>query len=210
MANSLSSSHQVAIDRRDMRISPVSTANGIDTMQHPIGTALGLAVLLTAWPPPARAADELTVTMHKATQDGISDTLGTISITVSGAGATLRLNLHGLPPGAHGFQVHENDNCSPTMMNGVRIPAGAAGGHLDPDNTGKHAGPTGDGHLGDLPQIEVASDGTAKGELSAPRIKDIQILHKHALIIHTGSDNYSDSPSQNGGEGGRIACGMIE
>jgi Cu-Zn family superoxide dismutase len=208
--DSLAASNQVAIDRRDMRISRASIADGRDTMLHPFGTAVGLALLLTAVARPAKAADDLTVTMRKATQDGTSDSLGTIIITASSAGAAFRLNLHGLPPGAHGFQVHENANCSPTMMNGVRIPAGAAGDHLDPDNTGKHAGPLGDGHLGDLPQIDVASDGTAKGELAAPRIKDLQILRKHALVIHSGADNYTDSPSQNGGEGGRIACGMIE
>lgn len=178
-------------------------------MKHSIATALGLTLLLTAIAVPAGAAD-ITVTMKKATQDGTSDSLGTITISSSDTGATFQLDLHGLPPGQHGFHVHENDNCGPTMMGGVRIPAGAAGDHLDPDNTGKHAGPTGDGHLGDLPVLEVGVSGTAKQALIAPRIKDIEVLRKHALIIQVGGDNYSDSPSRDGGGGGRIACGMIE
>jgi Cu-Zn family superoxide dismutase len=178
-------------------------------MKHPTGTTLRLALLAIVIAGPALAAD-ITVTIKKATQDGTSDTLGTVVISDSEGGATFKVDLHGLPPGQHGFQVHENDSCGPTMMNGVRIPAGAAGDHFDPDLTYKHAGPNGDGHLGDLPVLEVAANGTAKLTLTAPRIKDIATLRKHSLIIHIGGDNYSDSPSPNGGGGGRFACGEIE
>jgi superoxide dismutase, Cu-Zn family len=178
-------------------------------MQHPIGTTLCLAILASAIVLPALAAD-LTVTMRKATQDGTSDTLGTVVITTSDAGAAFKLNLHGLPPGPHGFHVHENANCGPTLLNGVRIPAGAAGDHLDPDNTGKHLGPMGEGHLGDLPVLDVQPDGTATQTLTAPRIRNTGILKGHALIIHIGGDNYSDSPSIGGGGGGRVACGLVE
>jgi len=158
---------------------------------------------------PARA-DELTVTMHKVTQDGTGDAIGTVTISSTDGGASFKLDLHGLPSGPHGFHVHENDNCGPTMMSGVRIPAGAAGGHLDPDYTGKHEGPAGQGHLGDLPVLDAAANGTATQTLVAPRIKDIGILKKRALIIQTGGDNYSDTPNRDGGGGGRFACGEIE
>jgi Cu-Zn family superoxide dismutase len=192
-----------------MRVNVASKANTRDTMKHPIGTALGLTLMLTVIALPARAAD-ITVTMKKATQDGTGDPLGTVTISSSEVGATFELDLHGLPPGTHGFHVHENDNCGPTLLGGVRIPAGAAGDHFDPANTGKHAGPLGDGHLGDLPVIEVGAGGTAKQVLTAPRIRDIEVLKKHALIIQIGGDNYSDSPARDGGGGGRFACGVIE
>ncbi len=178
-------------------------------MKHPIGTAPGLALILAAIASTASAAD-LTVTMRKATQDGTSDTIGTIIITGSSAGATFQLDLHGLPPGQHGFHVHENDTCGHTLMGGIRIPAGAAGDHLDPDNTGKHAGPLGDGHLGDLPLIEASTSGIAKLSVTAPRIKDVEVLRKRSLIIQVGGDTYSDSPARNGGGGGRFACGVIQ
>jgi Cu-Zn family superoxide dismutase len=192
-----------------MRITVASKANRRDTMKHPIGTAIGLTLVLSAIASPAWAAD-LTVTMRKATQDGTSDTLGTITVTASSAGATFELDLHGLPPGLHGFHVHENDTCGPTMMGGIRIPAGAAGDHLDPDNIGKHTGPLGDGHLGDLPLIEAGTNGIAKLSVTAPRIKDIEVLHKRSLVIQIGGDNYGDSPARNGGGGGRFACGVIQ
>jgi Cu-Zn family superoxide dismutase len=148
--------------------------------------------------------------MRKATQDGTGETLGTITITGTETGAVFKLALHGLPPGPHGFHVHENANCGPTFINGIRIPAGAAGDHYDPENTGRHEGPMGEGHLGDLPVLEAAENGTATQTLTAPRIKDIDKLKGRALIIHINGDNYSDSPALLGGGGGRIACGIIQ
>jgi Cu-Zn family superoxide dismutase len=167
-------------------------------------TIMALAIAL-----PAAAADPM-VAMHRLTQQGTSEDLGKIVISGSAAGAVFKLDLHGLPPGPHGFHVHENSGCGPTNMNDVRIPGGAAGGHLDPDHTNKHEGPAGEGHRGDLPVLTVEANGTATQALTAPRIKDIESLRNHALIIHAGGDTYSDTPSALGGGGGRIACGVIE
>ena len=179
-------------------------------MKHLTGYALCLGVLATtAIVLPSMAAD-LTVVMHKVTQEGIGEELGKIVIASAGNGATFKLDLHGLPPGPHGFHVHENGNCSPILMNGTRIPGGAAGSHLDPDHTYKHAGPDGDGHLGDLPLLVAEADGTAIQTLAAPRLKDLDALKARALMIHIGGDTYSDSPSPLGGGGGRFACGVID
>ena len=177
-------------------------------MKHLMGPVPGLALLM-AVAMPAWAAD-IAVTMKKATQDGTGETLGRVTISASEPGATFRLDLHGLPPGTHGFHVHQNPTCGPTLMGGLLIPAGAAGEHFDPENTGRHAGPSGNGHLGDLPVIEVGAGGTAKQTLVAPRIADTEVLRKHTLIIQLGGDNYSDSPARDGGGGGRFACGVIE
>jgi Cu-Zn family superoxide dismutase len=96
------------------------------------------------------------------------------------------------------------------VANNVRIPGGAAGSHLDPDHTGKHEGPSGAGHLGDLPVLDVQADGTANQTLTAPRLKNVDVLKGRALMIHAGGDNYADAPAQLGGGGGRFACGVIE
>jgi Cu-Zn family superoxide dismutase len=84
--------------------------------------------------------------------------------------------LHDLPPGPHGFHVHQNDSCQPTVTNGVRIPAGAAGGHRDPEATGKHAGPLGDGHKGDPLVLVAAANGTAVQTMTAPQIMSVDEL----------------------------------
>ena len=158
---------------------------------------------------PAVAADTV-VKMQRVTLDGTGEPLGTVTIAGLDAGATFKLDLHGLQPGPHGFHVHEKASCDPTAANGTPVPAGAAGGHMDPDHTAKHAGPGGEGHLGDLPVLDVAADGTATQTLTAPRLKDVEALKGHALMIHAGGDNYSDSPSPLGGGGGRFACGVIQ
>ncbi len=110
----------------------------------------------------------------------------------------------------HGFHIHQNGSCQPTTANGQQVPAGAAGGHFDPQNTGKHEGPEGSGHLGDLPLLQVGQDGTATQSLTAPHIKDLSGLRGKAVMIHAGSDNYSDQPQPLGGGGARIACGILE
>ena len=185
-------------------------------MKHSTGCSLTLMAMTMALPAlvvslarPAMAADT-TVTMHKATQEGPGESVGTIVISSAADGVSLKLDLHGLPPGPHGFHVHENGSCGPTMMNGTRIPGGAAGGHFDPDHANKHEGPAGAGHMGDLPLLTAEPDGTATQTLTAPRIKDISVLKGHALMIHQGGDNYADTPSPLGGGGGRFACGVVE
>ena len=178
-------------------------------MKHPFAYALFLIPVALSVSIPAMAAD-LTARMHQATQEGTAEDLGTITVASSAAGATMKLALHGLSPGPHGFHVHQNGDCSPTVVNNVHVPAGAAGGHMDPDHSGKHEGPSGQGHLGDLPVLEAQPDGTATQTLTAPRIKDIDALKGHALVIHTGADNYADTPAPLGGGGGRFGCGVVE
>ncbi len=88
------------------------------------------------------------------------------------------------------------------------VPGLAAGGHYDPDNTGVHKGPYGNGHLGDLPALFVDQSGRANHPVLAPRVL-IKDLKGRALIIHAGGTNYSDRPQKLGGGGARIACGIV-
>ena len=170
--------------------------------------ALG-SILLAAGAPAALAA-----TVHAdialTTPAGPGAPVGNISITDAPGGAKISVQLSGLPAGQHGFHVHQNPSCAPGPINGVVGPAGGAGGHLDPDKTGMHMGPTGKGHLGDLPFLTVAPDGTDNETLVAPRITDVNVLKGHSLMIHAGGDNYSDQPKPLGGGGARIACGVIQ
>ena len=167
---------------------------------------LGAALLVAG--PAARAAD-IKLTMLQATPTGTGGSIGDITISQSANGAMFTLNLKDLLPGAHGFHVHENGSCGPATVNDAVIPAGAAGGHWDSGHTGKHAGPVGAGHIGDLPVLIAETDGTASQSLVAPRIKDIAVLKGHALMIHLKGDNYSDEPAPLGGGGPRFACGVI-
>jgi len=156
------------------------------------------------------AAAELRAEIRQATPSGPGEVLGTITLGDSTGGAAIKTALKGLPPGPHGFHIHENGSCQPTTANNQPVPAGGAGGHFDPQKTGKHEGPHGSGHLGDLPVLQAAADGTATQSLTAPHLKDIASLRGKAVIIHASGDNYSDQPAPLGGGGARIACGVFQ
>ena len=85
----------------------------------------------------------------------------------------------------------------------------AAGGHFDPANTGKHLGPQGEGHKGDMPALVVGADGKATKSIIAPHLT-VADVKGHAVMIHAGGDNYSDQPAPLGGGGARIACGVAK
>jgi Cu/Zn superoxide dismutase len=92
---------------------------------------------------------------------------------------------------------------------GVMVPALAAGGHFDPKETKQHGEPWGDGHLGDLPPLTVATDGTSVSPVHAPRLRLSDVRHR-SLMVHAGGDNHSDHPMPLGGGGARVACGVID
>jgi Cu-Zn family superoxide dismutase len=170
---------------------------------------LGFVLLtLTLAPGIVLAATE-TIPMRLITDQGIGAPIGSIRAEDTGGGLKLTPELAGLPPGPHGFHIHEKPSCDPAKKNGEQQAGLAAGGHWDPKATGKHLGPGGQGHLGDLPVLEVAPDGTAKTPVSAPKL-NVADLRGHALMIHQGGDNYSDQPEPLGGGGGRIACGIAK
>jgi len=171
---------------------------------------LAFATACLLWGAASGHAAELRAAMRQATPAGPGEDLGTVTIADGADGAVFRTQLKGLPPGPHGFHVHENGSCAPSQANGQPVPAGGAGGHLDPEHTGKHEGPAGNGHLGDLPVLVVMPDGTANQTLTASHIKDAGALRGKALMIHAGGDNFSDQPQPLGGGGARIACGVIE
>ena len=69
-------------------------------------------------------------------------------------------------------------------------------------------GPKGQGHLGDLPKLVAAKDGSANVSLVAPRLK-VADLKGRSLMVHESGDNYADDPKPLGGGGGRFACGVV-
>jgi len=170
-----------------------------------------LALLLTAVSAMAGAdAGEKTVEMFEATKDGGGAPVGVVVISSGTNGLLFRLALTGMKPmSMHGFHIHANPSCAPAEKKGEMVPALGAGSHWDPEGVGKHAGPTGDGHLGDLPRIEADAEGRIEGTISVPRLSDLNRLAGHALILHAGADNYADSPKKLGGGGARMFCGVI-
>lgn len=156
----------------------------------------------------AQAASD-TVEMHLVTPQGVGQSIGTVKVTETADGLEFAPSLHALPPGEHGFHVHTNGSCQPAMKEGKASAAEAAGGHFDPQHTGKHEGPNGMGHSGDLPLLVVDNDGKATGAVLALRLQTLGQIKGRALMIHLGGDNMSDQPKPLGGGGARYACGVI-
>ena len=156
----------------------------------------------------ARAA-EVTVKLNIAEPTGVGAAIGSVRIVETSYGLVFYPSLTGLPPGLHGFHVHENASCAPGMKDGVAVAALSAGGHLDPLSSKHHGEPWGDGHLGDLPPLYVGNDGTSNNPVLSPRLKLADVMH-HPLMVHVGGDNHSDHPAALGGGGARLACGVIE
>lgn len=156
----------------------------------------------------AQAASEQ-VTIHQVTAEGIGKSLGTVKIDETQYGLQFTPDLQGLQPGIHGFHVHAKGSCEPGQSEGKVVAAGAAGGHLDPANSGKHLGPYAEGHLGDLPAVYVDDKGNATYPVLAPRLKSLKEIKGKALMVHVGGDNHADHPKPLGGGGARYACGVI-
>ena len=103
-------------------------------------------------------------------------------------------NLRDLTPGRNAFHVHEKPECGAEEKDGVRIAGLASGGDLYLEVDGKKY----DYHLGDLPDIVVEADGTAKEPIIAPRLTLADLLNR-SIVVHTGESNESDLQ----------ACGVI-
>ncbi len=153
-------------------------------------------------------AAETSVNINAINETGVGAAIGTIQFTDSADGLRIRPNLSGLSAGEHGFHVHENADCGAAIKDNVSVAGLAAGGHYDPSKTGQHLGPAGQGHHGDLPALIVNENGHATASLLAPHLT-LADIQGHAIIIHAGADNYSDTPKPLGGGGARVACGII-
>ncbi|MDH3431466.1 MAG: superoxide dismutase family protein [Gammaproteobacteria bacterium] len=149
---------------------------------------------------------ERSTTLREVTAGGIGRTIGTVRFEDSEYGLLLVPDLHGLEPGPHAAHIHENPDCG-ADANGT--PAAAAGDHFDPEGSGVHAGPYADGHLGDLPNLVVEADRTARITVLAPRLTAADVKG-HALMIHAGADRYDAHAGHRHGKGGpRMYCGVI-
>lgn len=153
---------------------------------------------------PEEGNDNVVVTLINQEEDNI----GSAVLEESDEGVTISLDATHLPPGTHGFHIHETGSCDAPDFD-------SAGDHFNPSNT-EHGFDSDDGpHAGDLPNIEVAEDGTVQDEVVAEDVtlekgKDNSLLDDDgaALIIHSDEDDYVSQPA--GDAGDKIVCGVIE
>lgn len=175
-------------------------------MKGVLALACGLVLCGAA----AANAGTAEATVNKIDENGVGSAIGTLRLEDTDRGLMVTPQIAELPEGTHGFHVHANADCGPAEQNGKKTAGLAAGGHFDPDKTGKHLGPESkEGHLGDMPALVVDGSGKADKPVVAPRLK-VKDVEGHAIVIHAGGDNYSDQPAALGGGGARIACAMVK
>lgn len=161
-----------------------------------LAIALSFSCILSA----RSSVSALKVPIYLMQKDGAPKLIGGVEITETKKGLLFTPSLSNLSEGEHGFHIHEKPSCDNHGM--------AAGGHFDPEKTKTHLGPYKNGHLGDLPRLVVKAGGKID-PVVAPRLKSLESVRNHALMIHEGGDNYTDHP-ENGGGGGRMACGVVK
>ena len=153
-----------------------------------------------------KSVEHIAIPMEQLDEKG-NIKVGEIVAIETNYGVAFFPNLKGVEAGIHGFHVHVNADCGATEKGlGMK-----AGGHWDPSDAKKHSFAWDDnGHKGDLPALVVASDGTATYPVLAPKIKKLDELKGHSLMVHVGGDNHSDHPKPLGGGGARMLCGVIK
>jgi Cu-Zn family superoxide dismutase len=158
--------------------------------------------------PAAEAAAEATADSARADiVDARGVGIGAVFVTAEDVGVALRGALIGLPPGEHGFHIHEIGSCEPPAFE-------SAGDHLGAGASPHGFDAPGGPHAGDLRNLVVGADSTATVDQTNDRVTlsggTVELLDADgsAIVIHAGRDDYVSQPS--GGSGDRIACGVLE
>ncbi len=133
-----------------------------------------------------------------------SEVTGTAVFKQSGDTITLTVEIQHAAPGVHAVHIHESGDCS--------SPDGkSAGGHWNPTDVPHGKWGEGEFHLGDIGNMTVGEDGTAKIELTTDQWEmgtgSIRDIVGKGVIVHAGADDFTSQPS--GAAGARIGCGGI-
>ncbi len=131
--------------------------------------------------------------------------IGRVQFMPAPTGVLIRVlvSAGGLSPGWHGTHLHMTGDCSGTAK------FEHAGGHIRMNRTNHGLlyphGP----ETGDLPNLSVASDGSAAAELFTNLISlaEMQDADGSAFVIHANPDDHMSQPT--GDSGDRRACAAV-
>ena len=139
--------------------------------------------------------------------DGQGQTRGKATLEQRKDGIHVEVRGVGLPAGDHAVHIHAVGTCTGPDFK-------SAGGHWNPEmKQHGHDNPMG-AHMGDMPNMTVAADGTGilKTVIPGAMLKDgkepLLDADGAAIVIHAAADDYKTDPT--GNAGARLACGIIK
>ncbi len=129
---------------------------------------------------------------------------GEVALAETPDGVTINATFRDVPPGEHGFHVHENGSCDDAGK--------AAGGHFNPMGSPHGLLPR-DGmdkaHAGDMGNVTINENGEGVALIFLPGVTlnaGPHSINGKAIILHEKTDDFSQPT---GNAGGRIGCGII-
>jgi Cu-Zn family superoxide dismutase len=147
----------------------------------------------------ARGASNLVATAQLRDSAGIAH--GAARIERVAGKARVTVDASELPPGDHGLHIHTVGLCEGPAF-------ASAGPHWNPDmKMHGRDNPMG-AHRGDLPNLQVGTDGAGTVSFDLPgEASALLDADGASIVVHAAPDDYKTDPS--GNSGGRIACGVF-
>jgi Cu-Zn family superoxide dismutase len=143
--------------------------------------------------------------MANATIDSTSGSTakGTVHFQDAGEnGVEVVVDLTGVPPGVHGFHVHEKGDCGNNALN--------AGGHFNPAGMVHGAPDAVSHHAGDFGNVTADDKGEVHTRFTTHSITintGTNAVVGHAVVLHGSPDDLVSQPAGNAGP--RIGCGVV-
>jgi superoxide dismutase, Cu-Zn family len=129
---------------------------------------------------------------------------GTVDLAQKADGSVdVTVKLTGVPPGVHGFHIHDKGDCGDN--------GNAAGGHFNPASTAHGAPGVEPHHAGDFGNVTADASGNVNTHFNTRSVTldaGANSAAGHAIILHANPDDLMTQPT--GNAGARIACGVVQ
>jgi Cu-Zn family superoxide dismutase len=144
---------------------------------------------------------------HAVLLDQTGARVGTAEFREDAAGAVrIDVSVTNGTPGRHGLHIHAVGACSGAAF-------ADAGGHYNPSAAHHGMSNAGGPHAGDLPNLELLSNGAGRLVVTTSRVTlrpsptSLLDIDGSALVMHAAEDDQLTDPR--GNSGARVACGTI-